>query len=1371
MMPIHLRSRWFRVTALFCVGLCLHFLLAFMLSCLFVDETMAQKKPDASTTNSCAVITSPLTADEQVYARAAWQYFAKNYIPSTGFANATGGYPATTLWDIGNYLVALNTARWLNLIPQKEFDEKLNKFLTSFSNLKLFEDTLPNKVYNAATGKMTDYGNKPTDRGIGWSALDIGRVLAAFHIIRTCHPQYADWLKGTIAKWQVERSLKDGQLYGATVLPNGKTLLVQEGRLGYEEYAARGYELWGFKAPKALSLQPFSFVDIYGVQIPADLRDYQATNANNYVVSESYILDGIEFGLKGELADYAGRVLEVQRRRYQNTGQITAVTEDNIDSAPYFIYNTVYSNGVPWAAITDDNKPIPQFRSVSTKAAFGWRYLYPTNEYAKKAFDVVKGLRSPKDDGYFAGLYEATKKPNTSLTGNTNGLILEILYYKARGNRPLTEQGASTVAAAVPAAIPPVTADPPSHAAPAAIPPVVIIAPANTIPETIPHAASATLGKCPQLSKPLSITERRYARAAWQYFRASSQASGLINDRSDFKGTSMWGLGDYLSALRAARGLGIVSELDFDQRVRQLFGTIAQLTLVGGELPNRGYDPWSLQPVDYGGNPVEGGTGWSAADLGHLISSLYGLKTCYPDYTEAVDRLLLDWSYLRVVRDGALMSGTVSRDSNGRTLTRVNPEQRLGYEEYAARAFQLWGFDLERSAVGGQYKTASVEGETVPLQRERKISAANQKQYTVVDPFLVYGLEFGFDPQMRSLFLPILKAQAERYQHTNTLTGAGTVLTLQSPYIVHSTVVGQGEPWAALGDDGKAAPNGRIVSTAAAFAMHALFPDLPYTQDLWQASTDLYNPQLGYYEGFYEEKGNPENNFTSETNSIVLQSLLYQATNQQPLIRPNDANDSPWWKAVAAEDSGHGLPTRAEQPIKFVTDSAGSYWISLSAVNNAASQPATPPSPATAPKPEGNNTSTDTKPAVDPAIAELSTQPSATTTAPPPQPRVPKPQPADLAVAKTAWQYFERNWNPQTGMVNAVDRYAWTTMWDQGSAILGTHAARQLGIISPEVFQQRMNKLLNTLGNLPIPKTKLPNKAYSTSTAQMRQLDDTPDPNGISGWSALDTARFLMSLHVLRVHYPEYSDRINRIVSRWQLSQLTKDGWLYGGFPNGKKGLQLLQEGRLGYEQYAAQCLKLWNVEAKNALDNPPVQTVRIDDIPVQVDRRDRRTSGASNYLTSDPYILWGLEVGWNDRVKPQVENLYKLQAQRFDRTKIITAVNEDSINRPPYFLYYCFYANGQPWNAVNSRGQSFPNLKFTSTKAAFAWSVLMPQASYSQKLRDAVQNLADPNRGYFSGIYENPQLGKNTAIDVNTNAIILESMLYKSLDNHPLLS
>ncbi|HEY9874543.1 MAG TPA: DUF3131 domain-containing protein [Candidatus Obscuribacterales bacterium] len=919
--------------------------------------------------SACAEITAPLTAEEQAYARTAWQYFVANYQPATGFVNSTGGYPSGTLWDMANYLMALNAVRWMNIIEQKEFDNRLNKFLSTLSGLKLFEDTLPNKVYNAASGEMTDYGNNPKPRGIGWSALDIGRMLAAFHIIRTCHPQYADWVKGILAKWNLAKSIKDEQLYGALVLPDDKTLLVQEGRLGYEEYAARGYELWGFKPSKAIAIEPFQFVKINNLNIPVDTRDYQSTNANNYVVSESYILDAIEFGLQGYLQDYTASVFEVQKREYEKTGELKSVSEDNIDQAPYFLYNTVYSNGVSWATITEENKPYPQLRTLSTKAAFGWRYLYPNDPYAQKLFDVAKDLRSPDGNGFYAGLYQETKQPNKSLTGNTNGLILEILYFKARGNRPLISSNQVTFASAQPtgnsiatgsptnstATAPPAsqpapqpvaTAPPASQPAPQPVATAPANAPSTPAPRPapqgvavapIPSVGNPNRSSGPEIVRPLKVQERRYAEAAWNYFKANFQSNtGLVSDRNGFKAVTPWGIGDYLAALHAARSLGILPPDEFDQRTRLLLGALAKLPLATGELPSRSYDTRSLQPVDYGGNPVPQGTGWSSLDIGRLLAALYNLKSCYPQYTDAVDNIVLDWSYLRVVRDNKILSAFVTKDDSGRvsasgltpTQTLVKPETRLGYEEYAARAFQLWGFEVERSAVGGQYKTASVDGVDVPTRRLRPDVKTEANKYIVSDPFMLYGLEFGFDPQMLELVDPIRRVQVDRYRRTGTLTASGTTVADRPPYVVHSTVIAEQQPWATLGDDGKSAPDSRMVSTATVFAYRSLFPNDAYANDLWEATLDLYNPSLGYYEGFYEKTGKPAMVFTSSTNSMVLQALLYMVTNRQPLVRPTTAMNSPWWRAVAKGDSGRGLPNTATQKARFISDATRTYWVS-----------------------------------------------------------------------------------------------------------------------------------------------------------------------------------------------------------------------------------------------------------------------------------------------------------------------------------------------------------------------------------------------------------------------------------------------------------
>ena len=428
-----LKSNWHRWLSFGIVGV---FTSLSLSMCVFTSPASFTLKKSVQPID-CGTIASPLTPQEQKYAQIAWKYFLNNYQAKTGLTNAADKYPSATLWDMGNYLTAMNAARWLGILGQKDFDQRINQFLGTLAHLPLFEQALPNKVYSTNTLKMVDYNNKPTEKGLGWSAIDMGRMLTSLQIVRSCHPQYNDWISGIVSSWQLGRSVQNKELYGARLEPDGKVSIVQEGRLGYEEYAARGYELWGFDLSKAIALEPYKLVEIEGVKIPVDQRNYKDTHANNYVVSESYILEGIEFGLQNDLKKFASSVLEVQQRRFEKTGYLTAVSEDNISRAPYFLYSTIYANDVPWAVITDNNTLHDDLRTLSAKAAFGWHYLFPENPYAQKLLSQIDRMEDPKGNGFYAGLYEKTKEPNDILTGNTNGLILEILYYKARGNQPI----------------------------------------------------------------------------------------------------------------------------------------------------------------------------------------------------------------------------------------------------------------------------------------------------------------------------------------------------------------------------------------------------------------------------------------------------------------------------------------------------------------------------------------------------------------------------------------------------------------------------------------------------------------------------------------------------------------------------------------------------------------------------------------------------------------------------------------------------------------------------------------------------------------------------------------------------------------------
>ena len=373
-----------------------------------------------------------LTAQELAWAKIAWKYFENNTIAETGMVNSVDQYQASTLWDTSSYLMAVIAAQRLGIIPQAEFDQRVSKLLNSLAALPLFEGKLPNKSYNTTSLKMVDYNNNPTEKGIGWSAIDIGRVLVPFNILTWRYPQHTAAVNAVLEKWNTKPLIVEGVLQGATVTENGKTLYVQEGRLGYEEYAAKSFTLMGLDVANALRYTNFlRLVDIYGTSVATDSRDPLQFQAHNYVVSEPYILDGLEFGWDHLSKELAWRVYQAQAARFKETGILTAVSEDNIDQAPYFVYNTVYTDGKPWNAITEKGEDASQFKSLSTKAVFGWHVLYET-DYTKKLMGKMEALADPAK-GWYSGLYEVTGKPNKAITANTNGIILEALAYKQTG--------------------------------------------------------------------------------------------------------------------------------------------------------------------------------------------------------------------------------------------------------------------------------------------------------------------------------------------------------------------------------------------------------------------------------------------------------------------------------------------------------------------------------------------------------------------------------------------------------------------------------------------------------------------------------------------------------------------------------------------------------------------------------------------------------------------------------------------------------------------------------------------------------------------------------------------------------------------------
>ncbi|MEM0978048.1 MAG: DUF3131 domain-containing protein [Pseudomonadota bacterium] len=375
---------------------------------------------------------STLTSEEVEAARIAWRYFETFTNPATGLSNSVETFPSGTMWDQGSYLMAILAAYRLGLITGDTARNRTARVLQALRDIPLVDAQLPNKVYSTNTLEMTFYNNAPTKTGLGWSALDMGRISTALHAVSRQFPDFADEVIGVQNRWAVTRLVQNGELWGTSRTTGGVLEDLQEGRLGYEEYGARGLALLGLNAGRAADWRSFAqVINIDGTALLADRRDKKNSNGSNYVLSEPFLLTAFEFGLDPDTELLAGALYLAQERRAKQTGILTAVTEDNINQDPFFLYYSAYANGETWVPINPAGDPFPELATVSTKAAFGWHALYRT-EYTQQLMDYIGTTQHP-EKGWQSGRYEVSGAINDVATANTNAMVLLSLHYRAFG--------------------------------------------------------------------------------------------------------------------------------------------------------------------------------------------------------------------------------------------------------------------------------------------------------------------------------------------------------------------------------------------------------------------------------------------------------------------------------------------------------------------------------------------------------------------------------------------------------------------------------------------------------------------------------------------------------------------------------------------------------------------------------------------------------------------------------------------------------------------------------------------------------------------------------------------------------------------------
>jgi len=318
------------------------------------NDTLAGLFGQRSSNNQCSIAKNNLSESDMQVARIAWKYFENNYNSETGLVNSVHGYPSTTMWDTGSAIAAYIAAVDFGFITQKEFDDAMMQLMNSLQSMALFDDVAPNKVYNTHTLDMVDYGNNAVEGGIGISVLDLARLVSWMDTLQCMHPHYSHSASSALSRWDYTDLIKNEELYGSVE-------------------TAKSYEN-----------QHRDDTEIYGIKIAHDSRDPRIYHANNYVVTESYAMDAMELGVDDINRELMKNIFDVQKKRWQETGIVTAISEDNIDREPWFLYNTIFTS-----------------KTVSTKAALSMAVLFPEDEYSQVLLSTI-GSAYEDDLGWYS---------------------------------------------------------------------------------------------------------------------------------------------------------------------------------------------------------------------------------------------------------------------------------------------------------------------------------------------------------------------------------------------------------------------------------------------------------------------------------------------------------------------------------------------------------------------------------------------------------------------------------------------------------------------------------------------------------------------------------------------------------------------------------------------------------------------------------------------------------------------------------------------------------------------------------------------------------------------------------------------------------
>ncbi len=316
----------------------------------------------------------------------------------------------------------------------------------------------------------------------------------------------------------------------------------------------------------------------------------------------------------------------------------------------------------------------------------------------------------------------------------------------------------------------------------------------------------------------------------------------------------------------AAEQLHIVTAAEGDERIAAALFTLGQLPLNAQGLPAAQYHADTLQIL---GNPDS-----SAIGMGRLLTALQTLLWRYPQHAAAVRDLFNQW------RVGALISNSPASQAAAPlhhwALAADEPRDSFGYRLYASHTLRLIdsaaGLAVTNPPQGQQM--IDIDGIMVPDEGLR--TPWGRQPSLISLPYLLTGLELGFDAQSAEIAWRIMQIQQRR--HSLRVSKPPISTDYAEPAPDYASALADRQPQSAFAPRSAAPEQTAITSTRTAFAWYALFRN-SWSEALRQQVQTLQVPGRGWQRGFNLSRS-VNDVIAGDTNAIVLESLAYISRGQ-----------------------------------------------------------------------------------------------------------------------------------------------------------------------------------------------------------------------------------------------------------------------------------------------------------------------------------------------------------------------------------------------------------------------------------------------------------------------------------------------------------